>query len=222
MTAFTDDELNIIASTPLFKGIPVETVSRLLTGIAVSDRSFKKSESVYTVSNFRNELGIVLSGQLRVTKGEGSLVVSRLGAGSIFGAAALFNEQPEYVSCLTVGKDSRILFIPQDSVRILIDSDAAVRMNYIRYLSERIRFLSSKVDSLISPTGEDKLADWLAKQMEADGCIHMTYSMTELAKRLHVGRATLYRELDRLSESGIIAREGHELHILKPELLKTR
>ena len=96
----------------------------------------------------------MLSGRVLVTKGGGDLVVSLLEQADLFGAAALFNAEEEYVSTLTARSKSSILFLSQDSVRQLIDSQPLFRSNYIRYLSCRIRFLSDKIDSLIQGPGK--------------------------------------------------------------------
>lgn len=212
----TDAELEILSKTFLFNGIDSGEVSAMLEECGCETRAYRKGEVIYSPESFRRELGIVLHGVLTVTKG--SFTVSELGVGDLFGAAALYTDETRYVSTLTARRASRVLFISQEGVEALIDRSAAVRENYIRYLAQRIRFLSAKVDALTSGTGERKLSDFLLKNADGAGVVTVR-SLTELASRLGIARASLYRQLDRLMDDGIIAKSGKTITVLKPESL---
>ena len=88
-------------------------------------------------------------------------------------------------------------------------------MNYIRYLSGRIRFLSGRLDGMIRRMGETRLLSYLDDNAAPDGTVQLNVTMKELASRMNMSRATLYRELDRLTESGLIAREGHAIRVVR-------
>ena len=94
-----------------------------------------------------------------------------------------------------------------------------MRENYLRYLAQRIRFLSAKVDALSAGTGGKKLSDFLIRGSGESGVVKVR-SMTELASSLGIARASLYRELDKLSEAGIIEKSGKTITVLKPEALE--
>ena len=215
----TEQELETLSSTALFVGYAPEALGQLLDQTGWEKRTFAKGQVIYAPNRFRKELAAVLSGQVLVTKGDGELVVSLLGPTDLFGAAALFNAEEEYVSTLTARTKSSVLFLSQDSVRQLIDSQPLFRKNYIRYLSCRIRFLSDKIDSLIQGSSEKKLSCFLLRQMDAEGRVRVGCSMTELAARLNIGRASLYRELQKLEERGILTRDGKIIVIQQPETL---
>lgn len=215
----TEQELETLSSTALFRGYAPEVLSQLLDQTGWEKRTFAKGQVIYAPNQFRKELAAVLSGQVLVTKGDGDLVVSLLVPADLFGAAALFNAEEEYVSTLTARAKSSVLFLSQDSVRQLIDSQPLFRKNYIRYLSCRIRFLSDKIDSLIQGSGEKKLSCFLLRQMDAEGRVRVGCSMTELAARLNIGRASLYRELQKLEDRGIVTRDGKIIVVQQPETL---
>lgn len=215
----TEQELETLSSTALFGGYAPEALGQLLDQTGWEKRTFAKGQVIYTPNQFRKELAAVLSGQVLVTKGGGELVVSLLGPADLFGAAALFNAEEEYVSTLTARTKSSVLFLSQEAVRQLIDSQPLFRKNYIRYLSCRIRFLSDKIDSLIQGSSEKKLSCFLLRQMDAEGRVRVGCSMTELAARLNIGRASLYRELQKLEERGILTRDGKIIVIQQPETL---
>ena len=215
----TSKELEILSTAALFHGYTAQELRVLSEQFGWEKRSFVKGQVLYSPEHFRKELACVLSGQVLVTKGDGALVVSLLQPADLFGAAALFNSEAEYVSTLTARSRCIVLFLTQDSVRQLIDSQPRFRGNYIRYLSCRIRFLSDKIDSLIQGSGEKKLSCFLLRQMDADGQVRLGCSMTELAARLNIGRASLYRELQKLEDRGILTRQGKSILILQPETL---
>jgi len=198
-------ELSRVCACPLFSGMEECTVLEALAEEGVRRAVYRKGETVYRPDEFSRDLGIVLSGSLDVTKGE--FPVSRLRAGDLFGAAALYNEEPDYVTTLRVREDCTVLLMSQSWLERQMDLRAPVRRNYIRYLSGRIRFLSGKMDELSGPTAEAKLFHYLVQRAEA-GRVELDCSMTELAKRLGMGRASLYRVLDGLEQENKIKRSG--------------
>ena len=213
----TREELLILTCTFLFDGCDVRHIAALLTQTDWDTRDFAKGDTIYSPGAFQKELGILLRGRVRVSKGD--LVVSELTAGDLFGAAALFNDEADYVSTLTARTGCRILFFSQAAVQQLMDLEPQVQRSYVRYLSGRIRFLSAKIDALIQGSGEKKLSAYLLSQMDGSGSVTLPCSMTELASRLNMGRASLYRELQKLEEAGLLSRSGKNIVIHQPDQL---
>lgn len=166
-----------------------------------------KGEDIFTPHTFIHALGVVLSGRVQVRK-EG-LLVSELTEGDLFGAAALFNQREDYAATLTARSGCRVLLLPQEMVTALMAKAPLLAANYIRYLSGRIRFLEGKLDGLLAGSAERKLAQHLLDRSGDE-----TGSLTELAGRLGVSRASLYRALDALCATGAISREGKRIRVL--------
>ena len=164
---------------------------------------------MYQPHRFRRCLGFLLSGQVQVTNG--TLSVSLLEAGELFGAAALYNDLPDYATTLTARTPCRILFLPQEEVDRLLGEEPLLRRNYLRYLSGRIRFLSGRLQAVTQTGAEGKLARYLLSSGE-DAPIRT--SATDLARRLGLSRASLYRAFDALEGAGLIRREGKTVCIL--------
>ena len=172
---------------------------------------FPTGAMVYSPSHFCRCLGILLAGRLQVTKG--TLTVSYLEPGDLFGAAALYTEAPEFVTTITARRSSRCLMLPQNSMDRLLAQDGPLRENYLRYLTGRIRFLSGRLQSLVQAGAEGKLARYLLANVREG---QLTCAATDLARRLGLSRASLYRAFQSLEESGLISRHGKTISISDP------
>ena len=208
-------EFSTLASCPLFHGAG-ETLLQSLLGSEGAERArFAPGQVVYDPLHFRRCLGVVLSGQLQVTKG--SLAVSALGPGDLFGAAALYSDEAEFASTITAKCPSSCLMLEQSLMDRLLAEQSQIRENYLRYLTGRIRFLSGRLQALAQPGVEGKLARYLL----ASGGGTVTCPATQLCQRLGVSRASLYRAFSVLENSGLILREGKAITIVDPAGLET-
>lgn len=136
--------------------------------------------------------------------------MSVLEPGDLFGAAALFHEET-YAVTLTAQRSCTLLLLPQALVEDLMARFPQVGRNYVAYLSGRIRFLSGKIETLTAGHVEGKLAQYLLAHTR-EGWAEC--SATGLAKRLGVGRASLYRAFDTLTQLGLIRRDGKRIQVL--------
>lgn len=218
-----ETETELVLKTELFRGSPPSVLTRIL---AVSDCTaavYEKNDVVYDKTSFSRSLGIVLEGRLRVTKENADkrpIVMSTLQKGAMFGAAALFNEEPEFATKITAIEHSRVLFLPQRLVKRMIEREPDIAENYVRYLSERILFLNRKIYFLTAGTAEQRLAGFLLDNLAVGEYSEMPMPMHRLADALNMSRASLYRAFDELAESGAVSKQGKLVCINNAELLK--
>lgn len=171
-----------------------------------------KGAVLYTTRQFQRCLGVVLSGKVRVTRGD--LFVDVLEAGDWFGAAALFNEREDYPSTLTAQTDCEVMFLPQETVAQLMERWPRAGINYVHYLSERICFLSDRLNSLAAGSAEEKVEQFLRHSADPDGVVCVP--ATAVAQALGLGRASVYRAFEVLEERGVLTRD-HKKFIIKTE-----
>lgn len=207
-------EISLLTAGPLFRGVSEELLQTLAGTEGASLVRFEPGV-VYSPQHFRRSLAVVLSGQLQVTKG--ALAVSVLGPGDLFGAAALYSDEPEFASTVTAKGPSRCLMLEQPLVDRLLAEQSQIRENYLRYLTGRIRFLSGRLQALAQPGVEGKLARYLL----AAGTGELTCSAIQLCQRLGISRASLYRAFADLEDSGLITRRGKTITVLDPAGLET-
>ena len=202
-------EISLLTAGPLFRGVSEELLQTLAGAEGASLVRFDPGV-VYSPRHFRRSLAVVLSGQLQVTKG--ALAVSVLGPGDLFGAAALYSDEPEFASTVTAKGPSRCLMLEQPLVDRLLAEQGQIRENYLRYLTGRIRFLSGRLQALAQPGAEGKLARYLL----SGGGGELTCSATQLSQRLGLSRASLYRAFAALEENGLITRRGKTITVADP------
>ncbi len=208
-------DISTLASCPLLHGAGETLLQSLLESEGAERARFAPGQVVYDPLHFRRCLGVVLSGQLQVTKG--SLAVSALGPGDLFGAAALYSDEAEFASTITAKCPSSCLMLEQSLVDRLLAEHGQIRENYLRYLTGRVRFLSGRLQTLAQPGAEGKLARYLL----SSGGEALSCSATQLCQRLGISRASLYRAFSVLEDSGLIVRKGKTITIVDPAGLET-
>lgn len=198
----------------LFSGVEASALARLAETAEVY--RVARGDTIYTPHRFRRCLGVLLKGRVQVSKD--ALVVSVLKARDVFGAAAIFTDREDYATTLTALADCVLVLMPQESVAALLRESPAFAENYVRYLSGRIQFLSTRLDTVSAGSAERKLAQYLLSAADEKGEVNL--SATQLSARIGVGRATLYRAFEMLEEEGAICRTGKSICILCREKLQ--
>lgn len=207
-------QLAVLSASPLFSGVDAQELPALLDPPGCCLEQFSAGASIYRPDRFCRCLGILLSGQVRVTKAE--LTVSVLEPGALFGAAALYNDAPDYATTLTALSPCAAVMISQERLDCLLGEHAVLRQNYLRYLSGRIRFLSTRLQALAAGGAEGRLIRYLLENLQ-DGTL--LCPATELAQRLGISRASLYRAFSTLESAGLIQRQGKQISVPDPAAL---
>ncbi len=206
-----DKTLEILRHTFLFKGI--EDV--LDTAVLPAAVSFKKGDVIYGEKDFRRALGILLSGKAKATPlSNDTIVLNVFTTGTVFGAAAVFSDDGEYVSRISAENECKVLFLDESDLAALFAAYPQAAVNYISFLSERIRFLNGKLSLFAKNDAAGRVYEFLAKN--SDDCGNVTYggSMSLLARNLSLGRTSLYRALDTLEHQKLIVREDGKIKVL--------
>lgn len=199
----------------LFRGIE-QDAARIMKAVPFHIAFFSAGEEICTKKRFEKALAFILSGEVVVYRhseqGVGTVRLNRLSPGDSFGASVLFCDKEDFPTDLLAVKDTEILLIGQKDVETLLRTYPEVAVNYITFLSGRIRFLNEKVDSFSGRTAEAKIAAFLL-QNERDRHLHIQ-NYTNVAQSLSVGRATLYRILDTFAAKSLLKRDGSTVTLL--------
>ena len=181
--------------------------------------TFTRGETIFSNGNYKPAIGLLTGGKARVTKGR--TVISTLEKGSIFGAVTLFAEKQRYATEITAVSGCKVLFLSRKLISGLMRENSGVAENYITYLSQRIYFLTDKIDAFTAGSAEMRLAGWLLNNCKDDGdCKYASVSnFSLLARELDIGRASLYRAFDFFTEAKVIRRDDEKILITDEEKL---
>lgn len=194
----------------LFEQLDDAVVVDFLRKISAVD--FAASEVIYSAASFQKSVGILMQGVI-VVRGERDVILNTLGAGDCFGAAALFQPEARFVTTVQAKTAAQVAFIPDEQLKALFFAHPQTALNYITFLSRRIVFLNRKIQAFTTPTAVAGLALYLLENVR-DGVVPVDCGYAGLARRLGIGRASLYRSLDELEKVGAIRRAERRVLLL--------
>ncbi len=162
-------------------------------------------------------IGIIVSGTAKIIRKNdlGAAVTMRtVGAGDIFGMASVFGEWSGDFSSITAVMPCEVIYITEEKLKSIFEQFPKVAFNYIAFLSDRIRFLNRKIDTFSAGNTEEKLYEFLVSQADENNCVNPGFGMAELARRLRIGRSSLYRSIENLEKNKLIKREKNTFKIM--------
>ena len=171
--------------------------------------TFRRGQVIYGGRSFRRALGVVLRGRAEALSGQ-KPELTTFSAGSVFGAAALFGGGEEYVSCVRAVTDCRVQFLPEDALRELFRTHPQTALNYVGFLTDRVRFLNGRIAAFTAGSATERLYRWLRANCDGAGRLPAV-PMSKLAKQLNMGRTSVYRALDDLEKQQLIRKEEGEV-----------
>lgn len=206
-------DISVISNIFLFSGADTATVEQYLT--ECSKVCYSSHDIIHSVSRQLNGIGVMLGGRARIVSGNGDTLLRILKRGDVFGAASVFSMEYGNRTEVIAVDDCSVLLIPKKTVMKIVSDDPDAAVRYITFLSGRIDFLNSRISALTAGDAVAKVAGYLLS-LESDGNGHTAFgdSLTNVASRLNMGRASLYRTIDRFVSDGYITKSGNELVIL--------
>ena len=213
----TNDFLKKLSALELFKNASPAVIKLALSADDCNVQVFGSNDKIYVPGQKNVALGIILRGKAEAFSADpGKDVLLRtLSAGDMFGVSSLFDKNADFSSKIVAKGGARVLFISESSLSQMLENDKTIMYNYIRFMADRIRFLNEKIMYFTAGSTERRLALYLASLGKKT--IKMTISMTDLANTLDVGRASLYRAFDKLSEDGYIIKSEKIIIIMNRE-----
>ncbi len=212
---------NTIISQKLFAGCKQNLIENIIltSGRSLSFRSGDLMETE------ERAVGILLSGRgVIYSSDKGRQALLRfIAPGDAVGVAGLFADKAPDTRIYACGDGkSEMFFIGREAFERLMneESDGRFRTNLIKFLSDRVTFLNSRIDCVTGGSAERKLALFIKNSpVSSNGEISLGMSMTALAHALDIGRASLYRAFDSLQNDGTITRDGNSIKVLSRDTL---
>lgn len=176
---------------------------------------YSSGEIIFSKNSYKKALSLLVCGKAtaRKTNVGGEVVIRTFSQGDLFGVAALFSDEDEYVSEIRADGKCVIAFVPQDMISEIFCRFPDAAIAYISLLSRKIRYLNTKLDSFSAPNAHAKLCHFLLENPNVNS------SMQALSERLGMSRMTLYRNLDLLVQNGCISKKGKVIKVIDCEAL---
>lgn len=204
------DERKILEGLFLFQNLKrLPDLTRLPAPV-----TYAGGESIYAPDDYPRALGVVLQGRAEaVAARRDSAVLNAFGPGAVFGAASLFGGKA-YVARVRAAADCRVQFLPEDTLRAWFAAEPQMALNYMAFLTDRVRFLNGRIAVYTSQGASGKLYSWLCANGDGDGALPKL-SMTKLAAALNMGRTSLYRAFDELEKQNLLVRKDGKVRVIR-------
>lgn len=179
---------------------------------------FKKGEIIYSKENFKKALGFIVSGKaVALCENSGQLFMNSFGRAETFGAASIFGENDFYVSSIIAKTDCEVLFLSEDFLTQIFKSYPQTSLNYIKFLSDKIRFLNTKLNLISCKSAEDTLLSYFKTICDENGEAVCPKNFTSLSKTLGLSRASLYRCIEKLENENKIIKTNNIIKVIENE-----
>ena len=206
-----DDHMTLLHDHFLFQG--AEELLHEAQSLGVS--RFSRGDTICDPATAGRALGIVLEGRTEaVAPTREKAVLAVFGPGGTFGAAALFGGDG-YVSRIRAVTACAVVLLPEELLRQWFQRCPQMAVNYICFLSSRVRFLNGKIAIFTQDSAQHRLYRWLRANCDEAGRLPEKLSMTKLAGALSMGRTSLYRAMEELESAGLIVRDGKRIEVIQ-------
>ena len=205
-------EERTLAGAPLFRGLSMEEIEQVLPLLRAKTRSYGKNASIFHAGDTVSQMGLVLSGGVRVEHDDawgGKSLFSHIGPGGMFGETyACLPGQPMLVTAVASAPSSILLLSPAP---LLAAGDVSgvlgrVASNLLRVAMRKNLELSRRILHTTPKTIRGRLLSYLSEQALLSGGERFTipFNRQQLADYLGVDRSALSHELSKMSRDGLL------------------
>lgn len=193
----------------LFDGLSKTEKSNILSNLSET-RSFSKGEVIYNSDFFEKAISILLCGRCEAVSD--NVLKKHFAQGDIFGVASIFCDEEKYISDIITKTDCVIQFISEAELKRMFSEYPSVSLNYITFLTGRIRYLNQKINLYTCKGGASKLYLYLRNNMDENNLVEI-HDMSSLARLNSMGRTSLYRAMEELVNSGLVERNNKKIKV---------
>lgn len=158
-------------------------------------------------------LALILSGKAEAR--QNGLILRILESGDIFGIAALFSSEKAAVSEIYAKGKTKVAFISEELLLELFKADFSLVSKYISFQADRICYLNQRLSECSGNNTLAKTAAYLYHTAISQNSLSPTLmlNMSQLSSALGIGRASLYRAVNKLEAESIISKRDDEIII---------
>lgn len=218
-----------LAKVELFANIEIDELNRMLTCLCPSPQSYKKGEFIVLAGDEFTGVGIIVEGEVVVTKENAAgdkIILTKLSEGRIFGEMIAFSDKDQWLATVIAAADCTIYFLHPDKIlgncfKMCIGHSILIE-NMIKIVSNRALLLNKQVEYLSLKSIRAKISTYLLEQYNElkEPIFNVPLKRKELAAFLNVSRTSLSREIAKMKDEGIIDFYKSTFKIIRLEDLK--
>lgn len=204
--------MNFISKTALFRGCTEEDIRNMAERLDFRTVSYRKGDVIFATGSMVTEIGLVLSGSVRIEHtdlwGDKS-ILNITPAGGVFAESyACIPDEPMLVDAVA-NEDGDILFINVPrlfSPGPLWGSQNRLIQNLLMISAEKNLQLSRRSLHTSPKTIRGRLFSYFSQQVSAQGSNRITipFDRQQLADYLNLDRSALSKELGKMKKDGLI------------------
>lgn len=217
-----------ISQTMLFRGCSEEEIRAMEKHLDLKTRTYKKDAVILSEGTVVTDIGLVLSGSVRIVHHDlwgNKSILGIMGKGGVFAEAyACLQEEPLMID-VTAHEDCEILFVPIPKLfTCCTDCDSQNKMlQNLLLISARKNLQFSRRSLHTAPkTIRGRLLSYFSEQLQAQGNskIVIPFDRQQLADYLNLDRSALSKELGKMKKEGLIEYHKNTFEIyIAPEIL---
>lgn len=201
-------DIDNLKKTPLLIDVDKDILLALTKDREIYESRYKRNVTIHGQDESCDTLDFVLSGSLvaySLSHNGSETVLFEFSDGSIIGANLLFGENCKYPLNIYCQTDCTLLHITKAAVMEFLKSYGFV-MRYIKSLSQNSQGMNRKIAMFTQKSLRDNILDYLTVQtvQQQSNTITLPITKKQLADYLGVQRPSLFREMKRLTDEGII------------------
>ncbi|WP_287973486.1 Crp/Fnr family transcriptional regulator [Blautia sp.] len=197
---------------PLFYGLKEGDFQQLKELGCIHQQFFTKNTTIFHMGDIISQLGIVLSGSVRVENtdlwGKRS-ILSHISCGQVFAETYALCQEPMMVSAVA-SEDSEILFLDlkrlQEFSPPFAPFSSVLLQNLLQISMQKNLILSNRIFCTTPKTIRERLLIYLTAQaMRANSTVfEIPFDRQQMADYLNLDRSALSKELGKMKKEGIL------------------
>lgn len=204
--------MSFISKTALFRGCSEEDILQMSRHLDFRTDKFRKEDIVFSTGSIVTDIGLVLSGSVRIEHTDlwgNKSILGITPAGGVFAESyACIPNEPMMVDA-AANEDCEILFISVPKLFTpcpVYESQSMLIQNLVIISAEKNLQLSRRSLHTSPKTIRGRLFSYFSQQVSAQGSnkIIIPFDRQQLADYLNVERSALSKELGKMKNDGLI------------------
>lgn len=213
------EELSVLRKNPLFSGLDLESITRMLTAMKAEKQHCERGEVIQSAGKPVNRFGVVLSGAVQVCVDdiEGSrMIMAEVAPGASFGESLCFLQTEESPVYITAMEDTELLRLSTEVLHSKDAFDPELHRRFTAVLAGKTLTMNNRIQVLSKLTLRGKLTAYFTELAAAQGSsvIRLPMNRDDTAAYIGANRSALSRELARMKAEGLIDYHRNEIRIL--------